>query len=259
MVIPEAQNLNLARVSILGVPMDCVSMAQAVLIADEMVRLHRPGGIYAVNPEKIVTAGSDKGLLEALHAAGLLIPDGIGAVLAARLGGARNVPRVSGADLMPELCALAAMRGYPIFLYGGRPEVTPQAVKALRTTYPSLQVAGYQHGYLTDGELARFPDRINASGAKLLFVGLGSPQQEIWIHNVLPKLTTVAVCQGVGGTFDVLAGRVKRAPLAWRKSYLEWLYRFLSEPARLRRFPRLVSFAWRVWKEGVVLGEPRRT
>lgn len=259
MVLPEAHNLNLARVNILGVPMDCVSMAQAVLIADEMVRLHSPGGIYAVNPEKIVAAGNSPALLEALHAAGLLIPDGIGAVLAARLGGARGVPRVSGADLMPELCALAAMRGYPVFLYGGRPEVTPRAVKALRTSYPELIVAGHQHGYLTETELEAFPDRINASGAQLLFVGLGSPQQEIWIHKTLPRLTTVAVCQGVGGTFDVLAGRVKRAPLAWRKSYLEWLYRFLSEPARLRRFPRLINFAWRVWREGVALGEPRRT
>ncbi|MEO8411336.1 MAG: WecB/TagA/CpsF family glycosyltransferase, partial [Propionivibrio sp.] len=86
-----------------------------------------------------------------------------------------------------------------------------------------------------------------------LFVGLGSPQQELWIHENLSKLTTVSICQGVGGTIDVLAGRVKRAPAAWRRSYLEWLYRFLSEPSRLRRFPRLVKFAWQVWKERIVL------
>lgn len=258
MVTLPVPNLKVTRVRILGVPMDCVTMAQAVVIADDMVREHRPGGVFAINPEKIVTAGTDSGLLKALDDASLLIPDGVGAVVAARLGGVRNLARVSGADLMPELCALAALRGYPVFVYGGRPEVTPRAVKVLREAYPKLQVAGYQHGYLMPNEVEALPDKINASGARMLFVGLGSPQQELWIQATLPKLTTVAVCQGVGGTIDVLAGRVKRAPLAWRRAYLEWLYRLLSDPTRLRRFPRLLSFAWRVWREGVVLGEPRR-
>lgn len=258
MVTPVAPALNVTRVRILGVPMDCVTMGQAILIADDMVREHRPGGIFAINPEKIVTAGTDPGLLKALDGASLLIPDGVGAVVAARLGGARNLRRVSGADLMPELCALAALRGYPVFVYGGRPEVTPRAVKALRETYPRLIVAGYQHGYLTQKELEALPDRINESGARILFAGLGSPQQELWVQATLPRLTTVAICQGVGGTIDVLAGRVKRAPLAWRRAYLEWLYRLLSDPTRVRRFPRLLNFVWRVWREGVVLGEPRR-
>jgi N-acetylglucosaminyldiphosphoundecaprenol N-acetyl-beta-D-mannosaminyltransferase len=235
--------------------MDCVSMAQAVLFADDVVRANRKTAIYAVNPEKIVAAGSEPRLLEAIADAGLLIPDGIGAVLAARLGGARGVPRVPGADLMPELCSLAALRGYPVFLFGARPEVTPRACAALQQAYPGLRVVGHQNGYPSPAEKDNLPARINASGARFLFVGLGSPQQELWIHENLPKLTTVNVCQGVGGTLDVLAGRVKRAPVAWRKSYLEWLYRFLSEPSRLRRFPRLVNFAWRVWKEGVTLGE----
>lgn len=247
------------RVSILGVPMDCVSMAQAVLVADDAIRSGRQMAIYAINPEKIVAANQDPRLLEAIAAAGLLIPDGIGAVLAARLGGARGVPRVPGADLMPELCSLAALRGYPVFLFGARPEVTPRACAALMEAYPGLKIAGHQNGYLSPADRARLPDRINASGARLLFVGLGSPQQELWIHENIGKLTTVNICQGVGGTLDVLAGRVKRAPVAWRKSYLEWLYRFLSEPSRLHRFPRLVKFAWRVWKEGVVVGDSRPT
>jgi len=259
MVTPAAAALNITRVRILGVPMDCVTMGEAVLIADEMVKAHRPGGIFAINPEKIVTAGTDPALLNALDGASLLIPDGVGAVVAARLGGVRNLHRVSGADLMPELCALAALRGYPVFVYGGRPEVTPGAVKALREAYPRLQVAGYQHGYLMPGELASLPDKINESGARILFVGLGSPQQELWIQAALPSLTTVAVCQGVGGTIDVLAGRAKRAPLIWRRAYLEWLYRLLNDPSRIRRFPRLLNFMWRVWREGIVLGEPRRT
>lgn len=241
------------RVDILGVPMDSVSMAQAVVIADEMLRNRSKGSIIAINPEKIVAAGKNPQLLKAIESAALLIPDGIGAVLAARLGGARGVPRVPGADLMPELCSLATMRGYPIFLFGARPEVTPRACSALKEQFPGLKIAGYQNGYLSPVERSNLIDRINKSGARLLFVGLGSPQQELWMAENLPLLTTVTVCQGVGGTLDVLAGRVKRAPVAWRKSYLEWLYRILSEPSRIRRFPRLFGFAFRVWREGVVL------
>ncbi len=244
------------RVNILGVPMDCVSMAQAVVLADDIIRAGSQSAIFAINPEKIVAAGANPRLLEAISSAGLLIPDGIGAVLAARLGGARGVPRVTGADLMPELCSLAALRGYPIFLFGARPEVTPKACTTLMAAYPGLRIVGHQNGYLSSAERETLPARINATGARMLFVGIGSPQQEIWIHENLPKLTTVNICQGVGGTLDVLAGRVKRAPESWRKSYLEWLYRFLSEPNRIRRFPKLVSFAWRVWKEGVAPAQP---
>lgn len=238
------------RVRILGVPMDCVSMTVAVLTADDMVRTGRQGAIFAINPEKIVMADGNPRLLAALESAALLVCDGIGAMLAARFGGATDVARVTGADLMPELCGLAARRGYKVFLLGARPEVTPQAAQALVETYPELKIAGFQNGYLSPKEREELPERINESGAQLLFVALGSPEQEYWIHANLPKLTTVAVCQGVGGTFDVLAGRVKRAPEAWRRSYLEWLYRFIREPARLNRLPRLLSFAWRVWREG---------
>jgi len=232
--------------------MDCISMTETVLTADEMVQSGRQGAVFAINPEKIVMAGGNPRLLAALESAAILVPDGIGAVLAARLGGARNVPRVTGADLMPELCGLAARRGYKVFLLGARPEVTPQAAQALAEAYPQLQIVDYQNGYLTPRDREQLPERINASGAQILFVALGSPEQELWIHDNLGRLTTVAICQGVGGTFDVLAGRVKRAPEAWRRSYLEWLYRLIREPSRINRFPRLLSFAWRVWRESVV-------
>lgn len=241
------------RVSILGVPMDCVSMAQAVLIADDMVREHRKGAIFAINPEKIVAAGKDPKLLAAIKNAALLIPDGIGAILAARMGGVRAGSRVPGADLMPELCALAAIRGYPVFVFGARPEVAPKACVALREAYPGLQVVGFENGYLTPAQAERLPERINASGAKLLFVGLGSPRQEFWIDENLKKLSTVNICQGVGGTLDVLAGRVKRAPDAWQRSYLEWLYRIVNEPSRIKRFPNLLAFVFKVWRNGVVV------
>lgn len=227
-------------------------MTQAVLLADDIIREKKQGSIFAINPEKIIAAGETPLLLEAIKAAALLIPDGIGALLAARLAGVRGGSRVPGADLMPELCALAASRGYPIFLFGARPEVAPRACMALKQAYPGLQIAGFQNGYVTPAEAQALPEKINASGARMLFVGLGSPTQELWIHNNMPKLTSVNICQGVGGTLDVLAGRVRRAPEAWQKSYMEWLYRILKEPKRIRRFPNLVAFAFKVWRGGVV-------
>lgn len=242
-----------ARVTILGVPMDCVSMAECILIADDMVMTGRQGAMFAINPEKIVQAGDNPRLLGAIRQAALLIPDGGGAVLAARLGGLRGVSRVTGADLMPELCGLAAHRGYPVFLFGARPGVAARAAQALRERYPKLVVAGCRDGYVPREQQDALVDEINASGAKILFVALGSPQQEFWINDILARLTSVAVCQGVGGTFDVLAGRVRRAPELWRKAYMEWLYRVVREPGRVRRLPRLVGFAWRVWREGVQL------
>jgi N-acetylglucosaminyldiphosphoundecaprenol N-acetyl-beta-D-mannosaminyltransferase len=154
---------------------------------------------------------------------------------------------------MPELCALAAIREYPVFLFGARPGVAEAAAAALRERYPTLRVAGCRDGYVKPAEQDALIDEINVSGARLLFVALGSPAQEIWIHANLSRLTRVSVCQGVGGTFDVLAGRVRRAPVAWRKAYLEWFYRLMREPARIRRMPRLMNFAWRVWREGVQL------
>jgi len=233
-------------------------MTQAVLFADDMVRGNRKGAIFAINPEKIVAAVEDPRLLDAIKSAALLIPDGIGAILAARFGGVRTGSRVPGADLMPELCALAAIRGYPVFLFGARPEVTPRAAMALKDAYPGLKIAGFQNGYLTAAEAQTLPERINASGARLLFVGLGSPRQELWIHENLGKLTNVNVCQGVGGTLDVLAGRVKRAPEAWQRSYLEWLYRIVNDPSRIKRFPSLVSFAIKVWRGGVASKDARQ-
>lgn len=242
------------RVRLLGVPMDCVNMMQAVAVADDMVRSNRQGTILAINPEKIIGAAEQPKLRDALDSAALLIPDGIGAVMAARLRGVKGIERVPGAELMPRLCALARDRGYGIYLYGGRPEVNQRAAERLPELYPGLKIAGRHHGFLDEREQEALIHDINRSGAQILFVALGSPRQEVWMNRHLKDLTTVRVCQGVGGTFDVIAGRVRRAPAAWRALNLEWFYRFLQEPQRARRLPALVHFTWRVVREG--LGRP---
>jgi len=223
-------------------------MAQALSIVEEMIKGDRPEMVIAVNPEKVIKASKDPALLDQVSEAALLIPDGIGVVFAARLLGLGKMERVPGSELMPAICERAVQKGYRVFLLGASPEVNRRTVEVLRGRFPGIQIAGGQHGYLKDEEMPDLIDRINASGAEVLFIALGSPKQELWLKQYLPQLN-IKVCQGVGGTFDVLCGRVKRAPLILRKIHLEWLYRLLSEPRRLLRQTALPKFAvWVLWR-----------
>jgi N-acetylglucosaminyldiphosphoundecaprenol N-acetyl-beta-D-mannosaminyltransferase len=236
-----------ARIEILGVPVDCITMDQAVQAVDDMLAGAKPCSVMAVNPEKVIRATADPLLLDRLRRADLLIPDGIGVVLAARLLRVGSFERVPGSELMPRLCARAADAGRAIFLFGGSPDVNRQTATVLRRRFPGIRIVGASHGYLQEKEMPDLIAAINASRADLLFVALGSPMQEGWIDRYLPMLN-VKVCQGVGGTFDVIAGRCRRAPVAVRRLHLEWLYRLVTQPTRIGRQAALPLFAWRVLK-----------
>src|SRR5579863_4796198 len=241
--------MNFKRVQILGVPVDCVSREEALDRVETLLAGERPAAVIAVNPEKVIQALSNPPLLAQLREAGLLLPDGIGVVFAARLLGLGRMERVPGAELMPEICRKAAKCGYGVFLFGASPEVNREAAAALSTAYPGIRLVGSEHGFIPADQMPALVDRINASGARILVVALGSPRQEIWMRTYLPGLN-VRICQGVGGTFDILAGRVKRAPILFRKMHLEWFYRLVSDPRRLLRQRALPKFAaqvlWRV-------------
>jgi N-acetylglucosaminyldiphosphoundecaprenol N-acetyl-beta-D-mannosaminyltransferase len=239
------------RVDILDIPVDCVTMDQAVAWADSRMHLSEPKTVIAVNPEKIMKAQTDPQLQQFLRSAGLLIPDGIGVVLATRLLGLGYAERVPGAELMPRLCALASEKGYRVFLFGASPEVNERAAAKLRNDFPTLIIAGTQHGYVQPAEMPAVLDRINRAAPDFLFIALGSPKQELWMSTYLPQLR-VKVCQGVGGTFDVLAGRVRRAPWFFRCIHLEWFYRLLSQPSRLLRQTALPLFAFHILRKRVL-------
>lgn len=240
--------MNVKRIELLGVPVDCVSMDTAIDWAESMIKGDHPCTILAVNPEKVMRAQRDSILLDQLRSANLLIPDGIGVVLGARLLGLGHAERVPGAELMPKLCERAAAKGYTVFLFGASTEVNQQAVAALRDLYPGIRIVGSQHGYVKEKEMPSLIARINECQPDLLFVALGSPHQELWMYRYLPHLK-VKVCQGVGGTFDVIAGRVRRAPKLFRSLHLEWFYRLASNPSRIRRQTALPIFAYRILKE----------
>lgn len=233
--------------------MDAIDMSGAVEFVDSVVR--RAGGpvcVLAVNPEKAMSLPRDPWLLEFFSNAELLIPDGIGVVWALKALYHVAVERVPGADLMVQLCGLAAERGYSVFLYGASEEASASAADRLAARFPRLRIAGRANGYLPHERAQALADEINASGADILFVALGSPKQEQWIAANRPRLRA-KVIQGIGGTLDTLAGTVKRAPAVWQSAGLEWFYRLLEDPRRLRRQRVLPVFAWRVlrrWTRG---------
>jgi N-acetylglucosaminyldiphosphoundecaprenol N-acetyl-beta-D-mannosaminyltransferase len=240
--------MPLRRIAILGVPVDCGNWTTVLAaIEQDLATAGPPRAVIAINPEKIMKARQDARLLQCLRHSDLLIPDGVGVVLAARLLGLGRMERVPGSELMPKLCDMAARRGHSIYLFGGKPDVNDEVAARLPNLYPGLRIAGHHHGYVDETDMGSIVAGINASGAELLFLALGSPKQEIWMAAHLAEIK-VRICQGVGGTFDVLAGRVRRAPHAFIALNLEWLYRLLSQPQRLLRQTALPQFAWLVIK-----------
>ena len=202
--------------------------------------------IVAINPEKIIKAKNDPSLEKLLNNAEIQIPDGIGVILASKIQKGQIRSRVTGVDMMLRLCEEAAKRNKSIFLYGGKPEVAKLAKAKLESLFLSIKVVGTQDGYEKD--LQKVNDRINEVKPEILFVAMGSPKQENWINENREELYPT-IYQGVGGSFDVLAGTVKRAPAIFQKLGLEWFYRLLKEPKRLKRQLALPLFLLEVAKK----------
>lgn len=199
--------------------------------------------VIAVNPEKVITANKNPLVKELINESTYQIPDGIGMILASKVKGGSLKERVTGVDMMERLLRFAAEEGHGVFFYGAKEEVVSEAKRKLEERFPTLNIAGYENGYTKDNQA--LVDKINASGAKLLFVALGSPKQELWIKENMKHLN-VKVFQGVGGSFDVFSGRTKRAPEFYRRFGLEWLYRLIKEPKRIKRQMNLPKFLIRV-------------
>jgi N-acetylglucosaminyldiphosphoundecaprenol N-acetyl-beta-D-mannosaminyltransferase len=198
--------------------------------------------IVTANPETVMAARRDADLAVAIRSADLVVADGVGIIWAARRLGYTLPGRVAGIDLMAELCAWAAGNDRTVFLLGGGAGVAERAARTLVAIYPGLRVAGTRHGQtgLWDGAAVA---EVSAARPDLLFAGLGMPLQEKWLAKHLDRLN-VRLAMGVGGSLDVLAGRVRRAPPWARRLHLEWLYRLVHQPSRWRRQLALPKFVW---------------
>lgn len=207
-----------------------------------------------VNVAKLVSMQSDAELRTAVLACDIINVDGMGIVLGGRFLG-KNIPeRVTGIDLFYHLLKYAEENGHSVFLLGAKPQVVEDAVVKLRKQYPQLNIAGFHHGYFWDNEAA-VVDKIRQSGATLLFVAITSPKKEQFINRWRERLG-VKFAMGVGGTFDIVAGVTRRAPLWMQKAGLEWLYRVIQEPRRMwkRYLVTNMMFAWLLLKEKLLAG-----
>lgn len=195
----------------------------------------------AINSEKIYRSQYDKQVKDLLNQAEICICDGIGAALAVRILHGKRIGRITGVSLFFELIRASAENNWKIFLLGASPESNKLACEKLLQDHPGLQIVGRQDGYFRNS--AEVIQRINESEADLLFVAMGSPKQEIWITENRGQIDA-SFCMGVGGTYDVVSGKVKWAPAFFRKTGTEWLYRLLKEPKRWRRQLALPKFVW---------------
>ncbi len=221
-------------VHIMGVPVAALDMKETVACIMHRIEQGLPTSHAVVNALKFIEIEQNPLLADYIRECDIVNADGQFVVLLARLLGSPLPGRVTGCDLMQELVAVAGRKGLRIFLLGGAPEVVAAVAQKYRDTYSPQFVAGYRDGYFTPEEEPLIVKQIVESGADILFVALGSPKQEFFLRAHRETiLRSVKFMTGVGGTFDVVAGRVSRAPLLFRKLGLEWFYRLLCEPRRL--------------------------
>ncbi len=224
------------RLKILNIWVDAVNRQTAQENVCRFLEFgNRPHSIFASNPEKNYSVPKNPQLLNTFKNADLLLPDGIGIVWAARILFGARLERVPGAEFILDICALAAEKGHGIFIYGAKEETNKSAAGKLKTQFPGLKVAGRSDGYVRQSDMPCLLDSINESRAKILFLALGSPKQENWFAKYKRELKYIKVCQCIGGTLDAIAGNVKRAPEIWQKASLEWLYRLIAQPNRIKR------------------------
>lgn len=236
-------------IQVLNIRVDDVTLDEALAQVDEWMQEPRLHQIVTVNPEFVMAAQKDASFARVLAASDLNLPDGANLLRAAERQGTPLRERVAGTDFVWYLCSIAAVCGWKIFLLGGRDGAGQAAATRLRARYPKLQIAGMYEGTPSEQDRAEILGRINACGAQILFVAYGAPAQEAWIQRNRDELKNVRLALGVGGAFDYIGRRVRRAPTWMQKVGLEWLFRLMLQPWRLKRQLALVNFVFKIWRQ----------
>lgn len=239
------------RITMMGCGIDNLSMEETLARVEEFIRSGRPHQHVVVNVDKLVKASRDPALRRIVNACDLVSADGVPVVWASRLLGKPLKERVAGIDLFEALMRRAGERGWRVFLLGAQDEVVGTVAAIYRERYPGLQLAGWRDGYWQgEQEEAAVARMIAGSGADLLFVAISSPKKEQFLGKYQAAMR-VPFAMGVGGTFDVASGRVRRAPGWMQRAGLEWFWRFLQEPRRMfrRYFIDDMLFVWLLIKE----------
>ncbi len=231
------------RTDVLGVGYDDLTMPEAVDAALELMKGRAAAYAVTPNPEIIMLARENEALRGAIANASLVLADGIGVIYGAKILGRPLKGRVPGVDFADALMAEMAKHSMSVFLFGAKPGIADTAAERLMARHPGLVIAGTNDGYFSDD--APIIEKINSASPDLLLVCLGAPKQELWMQQNAGRLS-VGLMAGLGGSLDVFAGAVKRAPETWQKLGLEWMYRLIKEPSRIGRMSKLPLFMFAV-------------
>ncbi len=222
----------MSRISICNIPVDALTMQQTIALIDKAIEERRPVHHVVINAAKVVNAQKDEALKESIVSCDIINADGQAIVWAASFLNRPLPERVAGIDLMDNLVKLAAEKKYGIFFLGAKEDVVKDVVNVYTEKYGKEIIAGYRNGYFTKDDELEIAKQIAESGASILFVAMSSPKKEIFL-NTYKHLIKMPFIMGVGGSFDVVSGLVKRAPVWMQKWGLEWFYRVMQEPGRM--------------------------
>lgn len=222
----------MSRIQVCNIPVDDYTMKETIQLIDKAIIEKRPVHHVVINAAKVVNAQKDEALRESIVNCDIINADGQAIVWAARFLGRPLPERVAGIDIMANLVKLAAEKQYRIFFLGAKEEVVKEVVDIYTKQYGASIIAGYRNGYFTKEQEQEVATQIADSGASILFVAMSSPKKEIFL-NTYKHLIQTPFIMGVGGSFDVVSGLVKRAPVWMQKAGLEWFYRVLQEPRRM--------------------------
>ena len=220
------------RISFLNTYVDAVTMEETIDIIEKYIKKRACVQHVVINASKINLMQKDKELTEIINDCPLINADGQSIVWGSKILGNEIPERVAGIDVFTELVKLSAEKGYRPFFFGATEEVVKSVVQKFQKEYPKLEIAGYRNGYFNDGDSKKIATEIKESRADILFVAFSSPKKEYWINEYLDYMK-IPFVMGVGGSFDVIAGKTKRAPVWMQKCGLEWFFRFIQEPIRM--------------------------
>lgn len=232
------------KVNILGVEFDNRTKQATIDVIHQNIKEEKKTFIVTANPEIVMYALQDQNYMDTMRKADHIIADGAGIILAAKMLKDPLPERVAGFDLMKDLLHIADQDKLTVFFLGSKEEVIKQTVANVAKDYPNLIIGGYHHGFFKEND-HRVRDMVKNAKADLIFVALGYPRQENWIMQN-KDLFEKGIFMGVGGSFDILAGTVKRAPLIWQKLNIEWLYRLIQQPTRWKRMFAIPLFIKKV-------------
>jgi N-acetylglucosaminyldiphosphoundecaprenol N-acetyl-beta-D-mannosaminyltransferase len=246
---------SIPKVRMFGVPISKMGMKQTVDYLIDAIENRTPHQVITANPIMVMSAIENRQYLAMMQQAELIVPDGTGVVWAANYVGEPVAERVAGYDLLHELMKIGNPRGWKVYMLGASTEVIEAAAGKLTSMYPGIRMVGCRNGYFGEDQDAEVVQHIVEAAPDLLLVGRSADKQEPWIAMYKHQLQ-VPIMMGVGGSFDVLSGKLKRAPAFFRKFHLEWFYRLLQEPWRFKRMLTLPKFAVKVIREKEKVTKP---